>query len=430
MILSKETKMDKTELHPLAMPTSLDLFARPPIDVALESGEDIQYLPLTALDAPDKADTAPSPIEFVVPGQGSSYQDLASIHIRIKATVHSKTANVDKKCTLISLAPHALFKQIDLFLNGVLVSYSSSNYPYRAMIETLLGHTANVKKDYLSMAIWEEREGKHNENLDMVFHPNLDMMHQSRYLLPGVEIKLRLIPHLNTFPIKAGGDTDDDIFYLRLNSVNMLIKKVIPASTVLNAHMQTLHKTKAIYPIRRVFVKSHTVAQKTDQASLPNLILGQLPIRVIVGMVTSAAYSGTRASLNPFNFKHFNLDSIALQINGTSHPVPEYRPDFSTRQYSRSYLGLLQTVLGDSIADRSIGLSLTEWGKHPLWGWDLTPDCSANASHVHLMKRGDLGLQLHFSTALDEPIVILLYAEFENSIEIDSNRNIHLNFGN
>ena len=54
-------------------------------------------------------------------------------------------------------------------------------------------------------------------------------------------------------------------------------------------------------------------------ANQENLFLGQLPKRVVIGLVNNIAFSGNEAE-NPFNFKHFDIDFLALYVDGLQVP--------------------------------------------------------------------------------------------------------------
>ena len=62
------------------------------------------------------------------------------------------------------------------------------------------------------------------------------------------------------------------------------------------------------------------------------------------------------------------------------------------------------------------------------YAFDLSPDI-AEEGHFNLAKQGTFRFELKFGTALAKTLTIVAYAEFENVIEIDRNRNIVYEFG-
>ena len=53
-----------------------------------------------------------------------------------------------------------------------------------------------------------------------------------------------------------------------------------------------------------------------------------------------------------------------------------------------------------------------------LWGFDFTPDQGADQGHLHPMKSGNLKIELQFTKSLPATVNVIVYAEFDNLIEI------------
>jgi len=68
-------------------------------------------------------------------------------------------------------------------------------------------------------------------------------------------------------------------------------------------------------------------------------------------------------------------------------------------------------------------------GGYTLYAFDLTPDL-AEEGHFNLTKDGSVRLDLKFAVGLPNTINVIAYAEFENVIEIDRNRNVIFDYGN
>jgi hypothetical protein len=58
-----------------------------------------------------------------------------------------------------------------------------------------------------------------------------------------------------------------------------------------------------------------------------------------------------------------------------------------------------------------------------LFGFDLTPDMS-EVGMFQLIIQGNLRVKIHFAEALAGTINVVLYAEFDNVIEIDRNSQV------
>ena len=61
------------------------------------------------------------------------------------------------------------------------------------------------------------------------------------------------------------------------------------------------------------------------------------------------------------------------------------------------------------------------------YAFDLSPDL-ADEGHFNLAKQGTVRVELKFGIALANTVTVVAYAEFENVIEVDRNRNIVYDF--
>jgi len=67
------------------------------------------------------------------------------------------------------------------------------------------------------------------------------------------------------------------------------------------------------------------------------------------------------------------------------------------------------------------------FGVYALYAFDLTSDLDED-DHFSLAKQGSVRLVLKFAQALVVPVTVIAYAEFQNVIEIDRNRNVIYDF--
>jgi len=118
---------------------------------------------------------------------------------------------------------------------------------------------------------------------------------------------------------------------------SMFVRKVKLMPSVFLAHAKTLERSPVKYPIRRVVCKSFTIPQNYLDVSHEKLFSGQLPTRIVIGLVDNRAYNGDRQR-NPFNFKHFNLNEIAVYFDGQQqHAVRPVQTDYGHGLYIRAY---------------------------------------------------------------------------------------------
>ena len=84
------------------------------------------------------------PIEFLLPGSGNHYLDLPK-NLPVCESTCGGNLPPNAPVSPVNNWKHSLFSQVDVSLNGTLVTPSTNTYAFRAFIETLLIHGAEAK---------------------------------------------------------------------------------------------------------------------------------------------------------------------------------------------------------------------------------------------------------------------------------------------
>ena len=94
------------------------------------------------------------PIEFLIENPTDHFLDLSYLNIKFKV-VDSNDSNLaaDAKTGLVNYPIASLFQQVDVLLNGNLISSFTNVYAYRAMLEVLLGYHQGAKKNHI--LLWD-----------------------------------------------------------------------------------------------------------------------------------------------------------------------------------------------------------------------------------------------------------------------------------
>jgi len=130
--------------------SELDLFSVPPTQTSIEQDSWIEYHPITSL-----ADSLF--IEFDVRASGENYIDFANTLLYVKAKLTAVDgANLAANAAVgpVNLFLHSMFSQVDISLNGTLITSSTNTYPYRAVLETLLSYGEDAKTSQLTSALF------------------------------------------------------------------------------------------------------------------------------------------------------------------------------------------------------------------------------------------------------------------------------------
>ncbi|KAF4530049.1 hypothetical protein B566_EDAN018291, partial [Ephemera danica] len=413
--------------------SELDLFSVPPTQTSIERGHYDIIKPLNAV-----SDESPI-IEFVIPASGSEYIDLShtEIHAKLKVT---KGNGTDLAATDI-YAPinyilATMFSNIEIYLNNKLITPVTNAASYRAMIELMLNYGKMTKESQLTAkgvymdtaksfdlctdanAGFTKRKNifAKSKVVDLVGYMHSDIFNQDRYMLNGVEIRLRLIRSRDAFCLMS-----DTVTGMKLKIVDIFlnIRRVEVNPSIALAHEEALKLTSAKFPINRVDIKVMTIPAGLLSKSLDNVFVGQIPKRVVVGMVENKAYNG-ELKRNPFSFQHFSLSSFSLVKDGRQIPSRPIECDFDeNKHYTQAFQTLLSGT-GLNFMNEDVGLNVSDFPHgNMLLVFDLTPDLSASCmSHWQIRENGSLGIELRFAKELESTINLVVYGEFDNLIEI------------
>ena len=211
---------------------ALRIFKVPPTDISINAYRMVTIQPTT---------TGINPMEFIVPGL-DDFVDLGRSYFTMELSLKKEDAgNLDaaEKLWPVNNLAHSIIKQIDLQLNGTLISPQSDTYHYKAYLETLLNFDREDGKTVLGPqgwfnqvdfpplwtatntdtaanagaghAHWVALPANHKGALaamvaevakyaggvthSLVFTPHLEVFHTGKLLVPGIEIKMKF--HFN-----------------------------------------------------------------------------------------------------------------------------------------------------------------------------------------------------------------------------------------
>jgi len=426
------------------MQGQLDLFALPPTQTSIQSSRWSEYLPISTIQGT-------TPLEFVLEGSGSDYLDLSSVllHLRVKLVQpNGDDLAADSTAGPINLLLHSIFSQVDVSLNNVLVSSSTNTYAYRSYIETLMSYGTDAKKSqFTSELYYRDDPGRMNSILrapadgqnpndglqkrrnftaesrevDLMGRLHCDLFLQSKYLVNEVSIKLKLIRNSHEF-VTMGADSKLVITYAAIYA-----RKIKLSPSVFLAHAKALETASAQYHLKRVVCKSIAIPRGLRDSQHEKIFTGNIPTRIIIGLVDNAAYNGSREH-NPYLFHHYNLSEAGIFVDGQlENTMKPIEMSFANNRYIRAYSSLFSGT-GKQFGDEGIDINRTEYSQgYTLLAWDMTADAAEN-DHLNLIKNGSVRLSLKFSEALPHTVSCIVYAEFDSLLSIDKHRQVIVDF--
>ena len=88
---------------------------------------------------------------------------------------------------------------------------------------------------------------------------------------------------------------------------------------------------------KRAICKAFAIPQNYRDITYEKLVLGQLPTRLVVGLINNAAFNRSR-NHKPFNFRHYNLLIISIDLDGQQqHTWKPIHPKYDMSQFVFAY---------------------------------------------------------------------------------------------
>ena len=422
----------------------LMLFSLPPTDTSIKNINYIEVRPTSQI-------TASNPIVYEIPASGVEYKALSDATHTVKfRVVNSDGTNIAAlaKVGVINLTLQSLFNQVDVYLDGKLVSSSDNCYHYNALFETLLTYGDAAKTSQLQSQLYYKDKGVMDSSdpiegdnsglssrytytkessicsLEGKIHTGLHNI--SRLLLNGVRLTYRF--HRNPDSIVLMSNSQPMNFKIEIIDHCIRIPYVTVSSAIILSHAEMLKTQPAMYPLKRSEVKSFSIAQ--GSLNLNQLISQDIvPNYVLVGFVSSEAFNGS-PRLNCFNFKSYNVNYLNLTLDGVSVGNSPFETKFSLKEidYTEAYLGLFK-IASKFNKDAGNNIDFSDFTNgYSLFAFEINPLKSFNNEALYPTRTGTLRLQCKFDSVLPESINVIVYSVFNSVIYIDQTRNVTIEY--
>ena len=363
----------------------LALFSQSPVNVAEDKITWNEIRPSYMSNAEYSA------INFSIIGNSTQYIKLSETELYVRIWIEKedgtpfKHANDDgspvplreqEYGTPIDYILHSIWSSVDIKLNNNLVSESGTNYMHKALMETLLTYSENTKRIQLANAGFTGESGdftqthpdsppynhglktrqrwfKQNNIVEFVGPLLADVCNQDHLILPGVDIDIKLWPtqdefRLITFP-------EGLRCKLFIQEIYLNVCKVAVSQEVMMGHNVGLEISDAVYPFTRTDIRTFNISEGHFGTSLEDIWQGEVPTRLVVGMVNSEAVNGSY-NLNPYHFQHFNVSNVGFFVNGEPTPHPAFHLDVENGTFFQG-LNSLYKISGKTMENSDIGIT-------------------------------------------------------------------------
>ncbi|KAL0152653.1 hypothetical protein M9458_052376 [Cirrhinus mrigala] len=120
---------------------------------------------------------------------------------------------------------------------------------------------------------------------------------------------------------------------------------------------------------------------------------------------------------NPFAFKHYDLEFLAICVDGQQFPAKPLQPDFAGGSAVREFYQLA-TATGRHLKNHALAINREDFLKgYTLYAFNLTPDEDCG-QHISLIKSGNIRLEARFKQPLPHTINLIVYAVFDSIVEV------------
>jgi hypothetical protein len=407
-------------------------------------------------------------LEFIIQGSGDQYVDLTRTKLGIKFRVRQDSRDLPATANVAPLVNFlgSMFQQCDIFLNNKLITSSNNLYAHRAYLEQLLtysretadrqlssqlfyldtpGHLDAVNDDQQSNEGFQARKAHvAGSRLVEVRGPLFnDLSNQSAYVLNNVDIRIRLTRSENKFCLMA--TNADEVkavaadaggqgavaaraasnFNVHIEQATLHVQKVTLHPQNQIAVETLLRKQNAIYNMQRTEMKSFTIAEGDRSFTREHINLGLSPKYAIVGLVSTEAMQGLYGR-NPFNFQHFNLKHISLNVDGEQVPRGGINCNYEEDLYLDAYESLVD-VAGKWRSDNPLMINRDSFKKgFALYGFQIAPELVEGA--FNLIRNTNIRLDLQFANPLTENVTVLVWFAYDGVLEIDRQREVFYDF--
>jgi len=374
-----------------------------------------------------------NPMEFIIPGL-DDFVDLGrsyfTMELRLKKSDNGNLVANEKLWPVNNLA-HSIIKQIDLQLNGTLISPQSDIYHYKAYLESLLNFdqedgktvlgpqgwfnqldfppqwTANNTNSDGPHADWPNLPANHKAALaasvtetrkyaggvthSLVFTPHLEVFHTGKLLVPGMEIKMKFHfngPNLFLNGVALTGRLMEGDVKLRFHLCQLRLNETVYKNLSAQRHNEG---AMATYPTVRSEIRTFSMRGNLVRFDIPNLFQNRVPDRLIVALVDSRAFNGV-VTRDPSCFQKFGLSSIRQIVKGEEYPYETLQLVHNTA--ARDNLGYFRFLQASGAWCKKKGnmVELGGWGQGKnctLFMFDNVTNGCADSQRLNPKQTGD-----------------------------------------
>ena len=376
-------------------------------------------------------------VEFHI-DSGDNFIDLNKSELEVKFRIKKADGTnlaEGEKVAMINYPIATIFSSIQVTLNDKTITHGDSNYAERAIMETLLTYGIDASKNWLQAGLfYKDTAGKmdsgdptqENGNLGLKQRAeftsksklatvrgklHLDIFNQPKPLINNSRLHVKLTQNKDAYVLMSG--EADPHYKVEIKDIILWVRKLIVSDQV----QKSIIGRSVIMPLTRAIQREFTITPGGRTFVENNLHNGQLPTKLIMGLVRNDAHVGSYKH-NPLNFQHFDVSKVSLFLNGQ---IVDGRPlsfDFGNDDYIDGFWGLSRAANHRYFNDGTLITRKDYKSGYTLWSYDLTPS-QCDEQFNDPKKRGTLTAEFEFAKNIPTPLTLCVYFQFDSEIIIN-----------
>ena len=421
------------------------------------------------------------PISFQIPSGANELIYPSGIRIRLQLQIRdsdgdiidpiavdahgARTVKDIAKVFPVNGFAHAIFSDIEVWLNDTKIASYDSKYAYKADLECRLFSTAGNKKHSLKMCgfsseqnpyeqeitsdatlvaktgagkeneadihkqgtvpktskIWNRRLYKCRGSKTMHYEDRLysEIFSQSKCLPPGSKLSVKLERSRPEFCLLNFHDLQYSIYFEKCYLSVPIIKG--NSDFIRDMEHKTYSGENMRFPLRRMVCNSYLFGGFARNFTIDNIIGGTVtPRRIFVGFIDASALAGNY-KMDPFNYQHCNMQEIKCLLGGQMGSVPEIKCDYTTMDGELDALVALLRTLGSEDSAEEVGIDLDNFRtRNNIYAFDITGLSGVELANAFTREEKlPTGLDIHFTAPLPGAISVVVFKEFDSEIVVN-----------
>ena len=408
-----------------------ELYIKTTVRIVKGNGQSLPPIPSSL--APETPSEVPSPDKETPPTRPDK-----------KSAKEEEAANGMWRVGPVAYLAHSLWDGAEVRFNDCVVHGGQTGYPYRAILNTLLGENDLTDEELQCGMFIKDTAGNttdvnfattsnlgllkrtrmmaESRTVELLSKPDIDIFKVNKALINGVSIDLTLVPTSAGFRLLSPNKHHND-FVLEIVDISLEVKMISPSSQVLVAHQSVMQNnlSRARYFYLKEDIRKYSISAGSNAFYIEDAFNGKVPNKLVLFFIASDALAG-RMHKNPYSFEHFKLTYLNVSISGRPSPAGALSYDFENGKYIRGYMDLYSGKQGPACNSQRITLEEFTSGYSI---FRVILNTQSESEHFPSAREGSVRLECRFAEQLEESIIMMAHITLPGCYEIDFNRTVH-----